>query len=202
MVPTDTSNLIELDTDRSIWERFFTVFSLVVIGTTDDRGVIDLAPKHLAIPLSWEAHFGFVCTSTHRTYQNVKKTREFTVSYPRPSQAVLASLAATPRDEDGGKPITEALPTVPARAVSGVLLRDAYLFLECRLVAVYDDFGENSLIAGRIVAARVAADALRQSDEDDQDLLERSPLIAYLHPGRFTEVAHSSTLPLPSGFRR
>lgn len=199
---TKTPKLIELDTGRSIWERFFTVFPLVVVGTTDEKGVIDLAPKHLAMPLSWGSHYGFVCSPNHRTYSNVQETKEFTVSYARPSQAVLASLAATPRGEDGSKPITEALPTIGAETIGGVFLRDAYLFLECRLAAIYDDFGINSLIAGEIVAARVAEDALRQSDEDDQDLLSRSPLISYLYPGRFAEISSSQKLPFPSGFRR
>ena len=154
------------------------------------------------MPLSWGSHFGFVCSPEHTTYQNVRQRPEFTVSYARPSQAVLASLAASPRSQDGSKPITDVLPTFSAETVTGIFLRDAYLFLECRLAGVYDDFGNNSLIAGNIVAARVAEDALRQSDEDDQDVLARSPLIGYLYPGRFAEISASQKLPFPSGFRR
>lgn len=194
--------LAELDPSRSIWERFFTVFSLVVVGTLDEDGAIDLAPKHLAIPLSWGSHFGFVCSPRHRTYQNIARTGEFTITYARPSQVVLASLAATPRCEDDTKPIVEALPTFPAAKISGAFLADGYLFLECKLERIYDDFGENSLIAGSIVAARVAEDALRTSDEDDQDRLTAAPLLAYLHPGRFAEIANTQRLPFPAGFRR
>lgn len=201
-VTAQQPKLVELDTSHSIWERFFTVFPLVVVGTTDEAGVVDLAPKHLAMPLSWGSHYGFVCSAEHQTYRNVRQTDVFTVSYARPSQAVLASLAASPRAEDGSKPITEALPVIPAEKVTGAFLRDAYLFLECRLTGIYDDFGRNSLIAGEIVAARVAEDALRQSDEDDQDVLMRSPLISYLYPGRFAEISHTQKLPFPSGFRR
>ena len=198
----DDSGLVELDTSRSIWERFFTVFPLVVIGTRDENGGIDLAPKHLAIPLSWESHFGFVCAATHRTYRNIRRTGEFTVSYARPSQIVLASLAATPRCDDSTKPIVDALPTFPAKAVDGVFLKDGYLFLECRSTKIYDDFGHNSLIAGEIVAARVAPDAAKAADEDDQDLLMRSPLLAYIYPGRFAAISASNELPFPAGFKR
>ena len=73
------AKLIALDPSESIWERFFTVFPLVVVGSVEEDGAIDLAPKHLAMPMSWQNHFGFVCTPSHRTYQNVQRTGEFTV---------------------------------------------------------------------------------------------------------------------------
>jgi len=193
---------VELDVDESIWERFFTVFPLVVVGTGEEDGTADLAPKHLAMPMSWQNHFGFVCTPRHRTYQNIERTSEFTVTYARPSQAVLASLAASPRCDDGGKPITQVLPTQPARVVNGAFLEDGYLFLECRLLKIYDDFGVNSLITGDIVAARVAQDALRKGDLDDQDLIYNAPLMSYLYPGRFAEISASQQLPFPAGFKR
>jgi flavin reductase (DIM6/NTAB) family NADH-FMN oxidoreductase RutF len=199
---TEPTGLIALDTSDSIWERFFTVFPLVVIGTEEPDGALDLAPKHLAMPMSWQNHFGFVCTPRHATYQNVRRTRAFTVTYARPSQAVLASLAASPRCDDGSKPVTGALPTFPAEHVGGGFLSDGYLFLECRLKEIYDDFGVNSLITGDIVAARVAEDALRDADQDDQDLIRGAPLISYLYPGRFAEIASSQQLPFPAGFKR
>jgi flavin reductase (DIM6/NTAB) family NADH-FMN oxidoreductase RutF len=198
----DARKLVELDTSRPIWERFFTVAPLVVIGTLEPDGGIDLAPKHLAMPLSWGSHFGFVCTPRHRTYQNILRNGEFTVTYARPSQVVLASLAATPRCDDDTKPIVEALPTFPAERLSCAFMRDGYLFLECMLKRIYDDFGANSLIAGDIIAARVAEDALRQSDADDQEVLSAAPLAAYLHPGRFAEISKTQRLPFPAGFRR
>ena len=202
MNDTKAATLIELDTGSSIWESFFTVFPLVVIGTREADGSDDLAPKHLAIPMSWENHFGFVCTPRHNTYQNIQRDGEFTVTYMRPSQTVLASLAATPRCEDGSKPITQALPTFEAKKVNAPFVQDGYLFLECRLHQFVDNLGENSLIIGHIVSARVAEDALRVSDEDDEDLLYASPLLAYLYPGRFAEITSTNKLPFPAGFKR
>jgi flavin reductase (DIM6/NTAB) family NADH-FMN oxidoreductase RutF len=202
MSDTKTATLIELDTGSSIWESFFTVFPLVVIGTREADGSDDLAPKHLAIPMSWENHFGFVCTPRHNTYQNILRDGQFTVTYMRPSQTVLASLAATPRCEDGSKPITQALPTFEAEEVNASFVQDGYLFLECMLHQFVDKLGENSLIIGRIVRARVAEDALRASDEDDEDLVYASPLLAYLYPGRFAEIASTTKLPFPAGFKR
>ena len=202
MGDTKTTELIELDTSESIWERFFTVFPLVVIGTREADGSDDLAPKHLAMPMSWKNHFGFVCTPRHNTYQNIQRDGQFAVSYMRPSQTVLASLAATPRCDDGSKPITQALPTFAAESVNAPLVQDGYLFLECELQQILDDLGENSLILGRIIAARVAEDALRSSELDDEDLIFASPLLAYLYPGRFTEIANTTKLPFPAGFKR
>lgn len=197
-----SENLIELDTSESIWESFFTVFPLVVIGTREADGSDDLAPKHLAMPMSWKNHFGFVCTPRHNTYQNIQRDREFSVTYMRPSQTVLASLAATPRCDDGSKPITQALPTFAAEKVNASFMQDGYLFLECELQQIIDDLGDNSLIMGRIIAARVAEDELRSSELDDEDLIYASPLLAYLYPGRFTEIANTNKLPFPAGFKR
>lgn len=197
-----TPDLIELDTSSSIWESFYTVFPLVVIGTREADGSDDLAPKHMAMPMSWKNHFGFVCTPRHNTYQNILRDRQFTVTYMRPSQTVLASLAATPRCEDGSKPITASLPTFEASTVNAVFVEQGYLFLECELEQMVDDLGENSLILGRIIKARIAEDAMRSSDQDDEDLVYNSPLLAYLYPGRFSEISNSNQLPFPAGFKR
>lgn len=202
MGDTKMKELIELDTSESMWERFFTVFPLVIIGTREADGSDDLAPKHLAMPMSWKNHFGFVCTPRHNTYQNIQRDGQFAVTYMRPSQTVLASLAATPRCDDGSKPITQALPTLAAKSVNAPLVQDGYLFLECELQQIVDDLDENSLILGRIIAARVAEDALRSSELDDEDLIFASPLLAYLYPGRFTEIANTTKLPFPAGFKR
>ena len=65
-----------------------------------------------------------------------------------------------------------------------------------------DNLGDNSLIIGRIIAAQVAEDAFRTSDQDDADLLINTPLLAYLYPGRFAEISSSTQLPFPAGFKR
>ena len=91
------TSLVELDVAGSIWERFYTVHPLVLIGTREEDGSADLAPKHLAMPMSWQNHFGFVCTPAHGTYRNIQRTGQFAVTFVRPTQTVLASLSASPR---------------------------------------------------------------------------------------------------------
>jgi hypothetical protein len=86
--------------------------------------------------------------------------------------------------------------------VSGAFLEDGYLFLECELDRIIDDLDQNSIIIGRLVAAKVATDALRSSDQDDQALVKASPLLAYLYPDRFAEISASNKLPFPAGYER
>jgi flavin reductase (DIM6/NTAB) family NADH-FMN oxidoreductase RutF len=156
----------------------------------------------MAMPMGWENYFGFVCTPRHRTYHNARREGVFTVSYPRPTQIVFASLAAAPRESDGSKLAVDALPTFPATEVDGLFIEDAYLFLECALDRIADDFGENSLVVGRILAAHVREDYLRSSERDEQDLIHGSPLLAYLSPGRYASVGESYSFPFPAGFMR
>lgn len=196
------NNLVTLREDSPIWERVFTVNPLVLVGTRERGGGYDLAPKHMAFPMGWENYFAFVCTPRHATYHNARREGAFTVSYPRPTQVVLASLAASRREDDGTKPSLYALPTFPASEVDGIFIEDAYLFLECVLDRIVDDFGENSLIAGRVVAAHVNEDYLRISERDDNDLIHESPLLAYLSPGRYARVEESNSFPFPADFSR
>ncbi|AFY77645.1 MAG: flavin reductase [Hydrococcus sp. C42_A2020_068] len=194
--------LIDLDLSQPVWERFFSVAPLVLIGTREEGGGYDLAPKHMAMPLGWGNYFGFMCTPRHHTYQNVCRERVFTVSFPQPERVVLASLAAAPRCDDDSKPSLSALPTFPASVIDGVFFQNGYLFLECELDRIVDGFGENSLIAGKIIAARVREEAARLSDRDDGDLLVQMPLLVYLPPGRYATVERSFSFPFHSGFKQ
>ena len=202
MAVTGAPESVALSLATPIWERFFTVAPLVLVGTKEAAGGYDLAPKHMAMQLGWQNRYCFVCSPRHATYVNAVRTGEFTVSYPTAEQVVATSLAASPREEDGSKPSLAALETVPARVVDGVLVAGAYVTLECRLDRVIDGFGENSIVTGEIVAASVSTDAARGAEVDDQDLLAAGPLLAYLSPGRFASVGESRSFPLPLGCRR
>lgn len=200
--PTESRRLIEMDVNQPIWDRFFWVAPLVLVGTLEPDGSHDLAPKHMAMPMGWENYFGFVCTPRHHTYSNIQRDGVFTVSYPRPDQLVLTSLAASPRFQQDEKPALQALPVFPSTRVSGVLLKDAYVYLECELDRIVDDFGVNSLIIGRIVAAQVAEDAARNEELDDQSIVHDAPVLAYLHPGRFASITDSLSFPFPAGMKK
>jgi len=200
--PDNRPELVELDTANPIWDRFFWVAPLVLIGTMEHDGRHDLAPKHMALPMGWENYFGFVCTPSHHTYVNVRREGAFTVSYPRPGQLVLTSLAASPRCENEAKPALDALPVFAASRVAGVGVVGSAAFLECELERIVDGFGRNSLIVGRVVAARVAADMLRLREGDDAALIHDAPLLAYLNPGRFAAIDDSFSFPFPAGMKK
>lgn len=195
-------DLVRLDVDQPIWDRFFSVAPLVVVGSRGADGTYDLAPKHMVTPLGWDNYFGFVCTPSHETYQNVRRSGVFTVTFPTTESVVATSLAASPRYDDRSKPALAGLATFSAEAIDGRFLSDGYLFLECQLERIVDGFGINSLIAGTIVGAQVSSPAVRRMDIDDAEVLAANPLLVYIAPGRFARLDHGNAFPFPAGFRR
>ena len=193
-------DLVELAVGPGLWGQVPAVAPLVVIGTTEGDGY-DLAPKHMATPLSWEGYYGFVCAPTHATYANVAAHPEFTVSFPRADDVLAASLAAGRRDGQGSKPTLAAVATIPARVVEPPLVAGCLLYLECTLERVIDGLGSNSLVVGRVVAASAPREALRGPEIDDADLVHELGLLAYVSPGRFAVVRDSLAFPYPFDFR-
>jgi flavin reductase (DIM6/NTAB) family NADH-FMN oxidoreductase RutF len=197
----ERNRLIDLDTSSPVWERFFTVAPLVLIGTTDRDGSPDFAPKHMVTPMGWQNYFGFVCSHTHATCSNIQRTGQFTVSYPKPGQVLYSSLAASPRQE-GHKPVLDYFTTFPGQKVSAPLIEEAYLYFECRHFKTVDGFGPNCLITGEIVAAYAETEFLRSNEFDDQEIVHDSPLLAYLAPGRFATIDRSNAFPFPANMKK
>ena len=196
-----SSRLVDIDTSHPVWDRFFTVAPLVLIGTNDPDGSPDFAPKHMVTPMGWQNYFGFVCTPTHSTCANIHRTDEFTVSYPKPSQILFSSLAASPRQE-GHKPVLDYFTTFPGQMIRAPLIEEAYLYFECRHFKTVEGFGPNCLITGEIIAAYGEPAFLRSTDTDDQELVHDSPLLAYLAPGRFAEIDRSNAFPFPANMQK
>lgn len=193
---------VSVPTEHSVWERFPILAPLVLVGTIEPDGEPDIAPKHLAMPMSWGNLFGFVCHPEHGTYKNLVANGSFSVGYPTPEMLLHTSLAAAPRASDGSKPTVQVLPTSAAKKIDGVLVDGCRLHLECTLDRVIDDLDGNVLVIGRVVAAHVAEQILRTFDVDDADLIHASPLLAYVHPGRVATVAETVSFPYHQGFSR
>ena len=115
---------------------------------------------------------------------------------------LYASLAASPRLDEGDKPILKSFDTFPARQIEGQFIDEAYLFFECRHFRTIDGFGENCLITGEIIAAYADASFVRVSELDDQELIHDSPLFAYLSPGRFAAIERSNAFPFPMDMKK
>ena len=200
--PPGDDRLVELSMRAPIWDRFFTVAPLVLIGTREADNRDDVAPKHMACPMGWQNYFGFVCTPRHGTYQNIARDHVFAVTYPKPTQWLETSLTASPRCEDGGKPSLDLIDTVRGSRVDCPMVKDGYLYLECELERFVDGFGPNSLIVGKIVAARVDLDYLRAHERDDQDVVHAGPLLGYVSPGRFAVLEDTRSFPFPEGMKK
>lgn len=196
-------NTVTIDISTPVWSRFFWLAPLVLIGTGDSDGQLDFAPKHMVTPMGWENYFGFVCTPRHTTYKNIQEQNEFTVTYVRPTQLLLSSLAASPRcEDDPDKSILTMFQTAPATRVDAHFLQDGYVFLECEHYKTIDGFGENCLITGKIVAAHIHEDALRASGRDDAELIKTAPLLAYVNPRRFAKISKTNVFPFPDNMKK
>jgi len=203
----DPNDVVSIDPEQPFWERFYMVAPLVVIGTRNEaENDYNLAPKHMAAPMGWADYFGFVCTPKHKTYRNAVRHGIYTVSYPKPSQVVLASLAASPRtgppEGPREKRSLDQLPLLEAEEVDGVFLEDAYLYLECELDRRVDDLGENSLLIGKVKAVHVQKEALRVSEQEDDAVIRDNPLLAYLPPDRYAAIDDTNAFPFPAGFQK
>lgn len=203
MKTRDDNNYTALELSSPVWDRIFMVAPLVVVGTRE-KNEYDIAPKHMAFPVGFENYFGFVCTPNHGTYQNIRKTREFTVSFPLPEDIVPVSLSATSREGMISKydTLISSLPVVRAEKMDLPVLRDAYLTFECSAFKIIDGFGENSIITGEIKAASVRKEYLMASDADAQKQLNEHNLLAFIAPNRFARISETQSFPFPKDFRK
>lgn len=204
MTENTDENMIELDTEKDIWDKCYTVHSLLLIGSKEEDGHYNFAPKHMAMPMGLSNYFGFMGTPRKSTYRNIQREKVFTVSYPKPEQLTLSSLAATRREDDDTKPILDEIPTSPAHKIDGQFIKDSYFQLECKLADIVGKYGEWELIVGEIVAARTVKKMLRPTDSETKEsqLINKNPLLAYLHPNRFSVIKESQVFPFPKVFKR
>ncbi|MGB9375308.1 MAG: flavin reductase [Jiangellales bacterium] len=196
----EPSRYVPLSLQGAVWDDYYSVAPLVLIGTIEVDGSPDVAPKHLAMPLSRGPLFGFVCRPEHATYRNAVATSSFTVGYPSPAMVLQASLAAGPRDAEGGKPTLDMVSLSPARVVDGVVVDGCRVQLECRLERVIDDLDDSALIVGRVVAAHASEQALREAPDTAKDAPPNAPLLVYVHPGRVAAVHETKPFPYHRGF--
>jgi len=176
---------------------------LIVVGSKGN-GTYNMAPKHLAMPLGWDNYFCFVCTPAHHTYQNIKRTRQFTISVIKPDQIVLASLTASPYHDKqvDGETLIDKIPTIKAKEIDALFMKDSYVFLECTLDRIIDDYGKNSLIIGKVIQAYVDENVLIHEDSENENTIQNHRLLVYVTPGRFASVENTIAFPFPKDFSK
>ncbi len=203
MIKNGFDKFISLNVKDTIWDHFYTVAPLVVIGSKE-KDVYDLSPKHMVTPIGFSNYLGFVCTPRHVTYHNIKKEKKFTVSFVRPSQILLTSLSAIPRCENNhySKEIVNKIPTIPTAKNDNIFIADSYVLLECTLYKIIDGFDDYSIITGQIDAAFVHKDYKIFSEVDQQKHIYDNPLLAYIAQGRFASIKETFSFPYPKDFQR
>ena len=196
-------NFISLNVKDTIWDHFYTVAPLVVIGTKE-KNVYDLSPKHMVTPIGFSNYLGFVCTPRHATYHNIKKEKKFTVSFVRPDQILLTSLSAIPRCEENhfSKEIVKKIPTISTPEKDNIFIADSYVLFECTLYKIIDGFDDYSIITGQIEAAYVHKDYKIFSEVDQQKHIYDNPILAYIAQGRFASIKETFSFPYPKNFHR
>ena len=203
MKKDDFDNFLSLNVNETIWDHFYTVAPLVVIGSIENEEY-DLSPKHMVTPIGFSNYLGFVCTPRHRTYHNIKKEKKFTVSFVRPSQVLLTSLSAIPRCENNHftKEIVKKIPTITTRRKDNIFIADSYVLFECTLHKIIDGFDDYSIITGKIEAAFVHKDYKIFSEVDQQKHIYDNPILAYIAQGRFASIKETFSFPYPKDFHR
>ena len=196
-------DFITLNVKESIWEHFYTVAPLIVVGTKENNG-FDLAPKHMVTPIGFSDYIGFVCTPRHNTYHNILREKRFTISFVKPDQILLSSLAAFPRCsvDSFPKDITNHIPTISTQVGENIFIEDSYVLMDCDLHKVIDGFDDYSIITGKIKLAMVHKNYKIISDEGQQSHIYENPLLAYIAQGRFASVKKTMSYPFPKDFHR
>ena len=96
-------NLVTFREDQPVWDRVFTVNPA---GAGRDQGGerrVRPRPQAHGVAHGLGELLRVRLYPAPRTYHNARREGVFTVSYPRPTQVVLASLAASPSEGDGSK---------------------------------------------------------------------------------------------------
>lgn len=204
MAEKHSKPMIDITGEPNLWDHCFTVHSLVIIGSKEEDGRYNMAPKHMAMPLGFGPYFAFMGTPRKSTYRNIEREEAFTVSFPSPEQLVISSLTASQREKDDSKPVIDEIPTINAKHIDGKLLKDSYFQLECKLHKIMGNFGEWEIITGKIVGAYIHQDYVRKEGDDRNNarLIRKKPILAYLHPDRFGIIKDSNVFPFPKNFKR
>ena len=179
-------DFVDIGLDPWQWRPAPLINQVVLVGTVEETGAFDLAPKTSAFFASTALPaVGFSCNTTHHTACNISRTGAFVVNVPEASHAAkiwdVFLRASQERLAAAGW---------HARAgdvVAGACWDEAVAQLECTHHATIEIAGEEIVIIGRVVAARLRATLVTDVDGAGPAAAYRvlDPLF-YLQPGLFT----------------
>ncbi|HIQ22036.1 MAG TPA: flavin reductase family protein [Planctomycetes bacterium] len=121
----------------------------------------DPAGKYNPITLGWVTQtsheppmFAISIGNTRYSLGVIRAAKEFVLAWPSEHQKDETLFFGTKSGREVDKLAEAGTPTQPARAIDGVLLRDAVANLECRLVSELQT-GDHVIFVGQVVAAHV-----------------------------------------------
>jgi flavin reductase (DIM6/NTAB) family NADH-FMN oxidoreductase RutF len=126
--------------------------------------VKDAAGKYNPITLSWVMQTSWappllvtsIAPSRH-SFDAMRRSREFVIALPSESQIEATVLFGTASGRDMDKLERSGLATQPATKIDCVLLSDAIVNHECKLVDEFET-GDHSIFVGEVVATHVNKD--------------------------------------------
>jgi len=201
-----TLNKVSFDPSKSVLAQFVHLSPVTLITTICSKGIPDVAAKTQSIPVGREGNFFlFVCTPEHRTYHNVKATKEFVVNYP--PQEIIEKIGLTAsifEDENIDKISRIGLTAIPSLRVKPPRIAECSIHLECKLVEIRDH-AQYGIIIGNVVAASGNEETVLMQGSATELVnrnLSRNPLLAYITPGHlFSTITEGKKFPLPKKYK-
>lgn len=151
-----------------------TPLPVLMIGTYDEDGVADVmnaawggqcGPNHVELNLA----------ESHKTVENIKLNKEFTVSFATKDTLVISDYFGIASANDTDKISQSGVSVIKAENVNAPIVEEYPLTLECKLVSIDEVLGEQKII-GEVV--NVTADESILDDEGNIDL-GKADIISY-----------------------
>ena len=103
--------------DKWAWHPSPLVCQVVLVGSVDATGIVDIAPKsNCAVAAFDPLTYGFGCQRDHQTCRNIIATGEFTINIPTVEQAdAVWAMVDVPAAD---RLATTGLTTVPGKTVA------------------------------------------------------------------------------------
>jgi len=199
-------NKVSFNSSKSVLAQFVSLSPITLVTTVCPKGTPDVAAKTQSLPVGREGNlFLFVCTPEHRTYHNVRATKEFVVNYP--PQEIIEKIGLTAsifEDENIDKISRIGLTAIPSMKVKPPRIAECSVHLECKLVEIRDH-AEYGIIIGNVVAASGNEKAVLMQGSATELVnrnLSRNPLLAYITPGQhFSTITECKKFPLPKKYK-
>ncbi|MEM2875576.1 MAG: flavin reductase family protein [Candidatus Bathyarchaeia archaeon] len=152
----------------------------VVISTISAEGVPNAAPFSFNSPVGINPpRFCFACNPKHDTWRNIRENGEFVVNYVGANFGPLMRILETDYPY-GVNEIKEAgLTEVKSEIVKPPRIKEAYAWLECRMVKNLD-VGDHILIVGDVLETEVKDEFM-----DDVIKVERAKPLNHIFGGYF-----------------